>query len=107
MTSAEKLDQRMQELWRKYRSACLARLEVVECALEALNRGVLTDQLRIQAAHEAHKLAGSLGTFGMRTGSAAALEIESFFSSYDSSVQKGTTEINDLVDRLKQEIGGR
>jgi HPt (histidine-containing phosphotransfer) domain-containing protein len=107
MTSAEQLEQKMQELWRRYRSASLARLEVVERAVEALNKGVLTDQLRIQAAHEAHKLAGSLGTFGMRTGSTAALEIESFFSSYDSSVQKGTTEINDRVDRLKQEIEGR
>jgi HPt (histidine-containing phosphotransfer) domain-containing protein len=104
MTSAENLDQRMQELWKKYRSASLARLEVVERAVDALNRGVLTDRLRKQAAHEAHKLAGALGTFGMRAGSAAALEIESFFSGYDSSLQKGTKEINDRIDRLKEEM---
>ena len=97
----------MQELWRKHRSAYLARLEIIDRAAEAFNRGVLTDHLRTQAAHEAHKLAGALGTFGMRAGSAAALEIESFFSNCDSSVQKGTTEINDLIDRLKQEIAGR
>ena len=107
MTPAEKLEQKMQELWRKHRSASLARLEVVERAVKAVNQGVLTDQLRNQAVHEAHKLAGALGTFGMRAGSAAALEIESFFSTYDASVRNGTREINDRVDRLKQEILGR
>lgn len=108
MTLAEKLDQKMQELWRKHRSASLARLEVVERALEALNQGALTEELRAQAAREAHKLAGALGTFGMAFGSAIAREIEDFFSSCGSvSMQKDSAEIHDRFDRLKHEIENR
>jgi HPt (histidine-containing phosphotransfer) domain-containing protein len=107
MTSADKLEKKMQELWEKYRSVSLARLEIVERAVEALNRGALTEELRAQAAREAHKLSGSLGTFGLQAGSAAALEIESFFSCYDPSAQKGTAEVNNRFGRLKQEIQNR
>lgn len=108
MTPAENLDQKMQELWRKHRSASLARLEVVERALKALNKRALTEELRAQATGEAHKLAGSLGTFGMAFGSAIAGEIEDFFSAYGSaSMQKDSAEIHDRFDRLKREIENR
>lgn len=108
MIPAEKLDQKMQELWRKHRSASLARLEVVERAVEAANKGTLTEELRALATREAHKLAGSLGTFGMAFGSAIAGEIEDFFSSYGSApAQKGSAEIHHRFDRLRREIENR
>ena len=70
----------MEELWVKYRSMSLARLATIERALTALNQGSLTEELRDQAAHDAHKLAGSLGTFGFHAASEAASEIEKLFS---------------------------
>lgn len=81
MTSAEELHARLQELWRKHLPVMKSRLATVDRALEALNRGELTHKLRFEAAENAHKLAGSLGTFSLQSGSDAAGEIERLFSS--------------------------
>lgn len=108
MSSYDKLNDKMKELWAKHRPTSVNRLATVERALKALNQGKLTEDLRAQAAREAHKLVGSLGTFGMASGSAAARTIEDFFSSYNgSSAQNSAAEINMLFDGLKREIEGR
>ena len=75
-----KLNQKLQELWQKYLPEMVARLEVIHSAIEALSRGNLTDALRNEAAQAAHKLAGSLGTFGVHQGTIAAQEIERLLS---------------------------
>ncbi|MCU0548208.1 MAG: response regulator [Leptolyngbya sp. Prado105] len=52
------------------------RLSVLEQVILALNQGRLNEELRQQAQHEAHKLAGALGTLGFDDGSRLAAEIE-------------------------------
>jgi DNA-binding response OmpR family regulator len=52
------------------------RLAVLEQAITALHQGSLSEKLRQQAQHEAHKLAGALGTFGFAEGSRLAETIE-------------------------------
>ena len=63
-------------IWEKFKDKIIARLAVLEKASIALLAGELSDELRIEAVREAHKLAGSLGTFGFAEGSALARKIE-------------------------------
>jgi diguanylate cyclase (GGDEF)-like protein len=66
----------VQALWEQARPAALERLNVLDDAVAAVMAGALDDDLRERAMRESHKLAGSLGTFGLRdaTHHAAALE---------------------------------
>jgi HPt (histidine-containing phosphotransfer) domain-containing protein len=64
------------EAWHRYADAVAARLDVLEEAAAALSRGRLDDALRAQATTEAHRLAGSLGLFGVPEGSRLALACE-------------------------------
>jgi HPt (histidine-containing phosphotransfer) domain-containing protein len=52
------------------------RLAAVETAANALRRATLTPEVRQKAVLEAHRLAGSLGMFGLTEGSQVAREIE-------------------------------
>ncbi|BAZ69649.1 multi-component transcriptional regulator [Fischerella sp. NIES-4106] len=82
-----------------------SRLTVLEQASNALKEGLLNSQLRLHAEQEAHKLAGSLGSFGFARGSVLAAKIE--------SILQGKTPINqsflsqpfyELVKELRQEL---
>jgi HPt (histidine-containing phosphotransfer) domain-containing protein len=66
----------VRQLWEKARPGALARVDALDDAIAAVMGGALGDDQRDDARREAHKLAGSLGTFGLRdaTGHAAALE---------------------------------
>ncbi|CAA9471740.1 MAG: Circadian input kinase A [uncultured Solirubrobacteraceae bacterium] len=63
-------------LWKQHEQAILDRVGVLERAVAALVRGVLDEGLRAEAEREAHKLAGTLGTFGFTKGSQCAHEVE-------------------------------
>jgi len=64
------------EAWQRYASAAASRVDVIETAAAALVDGALGGELREDAAREAHRLAGSLGMFGVPAGSGLALECE-------------------------------
>jgi diguanylate cyclase (GGDEF)-like protein len=66
-------------LWPRFKGTALGRVEVVEQALSAVLEGDLADELRLKAQQEAHKLAGSVGSFGFKEASRLALEIERSF----------------------------
>lgn len=68
-------------LWERSRPALLERVDVVEQAAEAARRGELRGPERHAAEREAHRLAGSLGTFGYPQGSAIAFEMERVLAS--------------------------
>src|SRR5438045_1210391 len=64
------------DAWHRYAAAAASRVEVLEEAAAALTNGGLDEELREHAAAEAHRLAGSLGMFGVPVGSDLALECE-------------------------------
>lgn len=74
--AGERAGSSMEDLWQQFRGTMFERLEVVE----AVGAAILEDRLaedRLQAAHTAaHKLHGSLGTFGLHHGSDLASELE-------------------------------
>jgi diguanylate cyclase (GGDEF)-like protein len=71
-----RLSETVRQLWEQARPAALERVDAIDDAIAALMAGAIDDEQRDRARREAHKLAGSLGTFGLRdaTGHAAALE---------------------------------
>ena len=71
-----KLEELLNEAWREHRGEVLARVDTLRETLAAARAGTLEKTAREQANSTAHKLAGVLGTFGLREASRAALEIE-------------------------------
>ena len=70
--------------WARGRDAQLRRVALLERAVVALLAGALEDDERQLAIGEAHKLAGSLGSFGLTEGSRLAAEIETLWSVEDA-----------------------
>jgi HPt (histidine-containing phosphotransfer) domain-containing protein len=106
MTPPSELNQKLQELWQRYLPQMLARWELIHSAIEALSRGNLSDGLRNEAAQAAHKLAGSLGTFGLQQGTQAAQEIERLLSE-KATPAKVCSELERNLGYLKQAIEQR
>jgi HPt (histidine-containing phosphotransfer) domain-containing protein len=96
----------MQVLWQKYLPEMHARLGTVHSAVEALSDGSLSHELRNAAANAAHKLAGSLGTFGVHEGSVAAHEIERLLSE-EAKPANITGELERSLANLRQAIERR
>ena len=63
-------------IWRRHQAATCDRLRRIEQAVAALPSGPLPPDIRTAAGEAAHKLAGTLGTFGSRAGSDHARAIE-------------------------------
>lgn len=72
------------DLWRKHRHTNVERVGELEEAALALLAGELTDSQRERALSAAHKLAGSLGSFGFQAGTDAAREAERLLESCDA-----------------------
>ncbi|MCH7674022.1 response regulator [candidate division KSB1 bacterium] len=82
--------------WKQSKQAIMGRVEVLEEATVALVEGSLNDEMRRGAEREAHKLAGSVGTFGFPEGSRIARELEDTLRGNKSL---GQTEILLLCDK--------
>jgi len=64
------------EVWEQFKDAIIGRVPTLEQAISAIQQGTLDNELQQKARQEAHKLAGSLGSFGFTEGSRLAREIE-------------------------------
>jgi HPt (histidine-containing phosphotransfer) domain-containing protein len=82
----------------------LERVQVVEDAVMALHRDELDPALRERAAHEAHKLAGSVGTFGFPEGTRLARELERVFRANRALDASDATRLSELVTALRREL---
>ncbi|MDV2992933.1 MAG: Regulator of RpoS [Chroococcidiopsis sp. SAG 2025] len=67
---------RTAKVWERHKDKIVAQVAVLGQAARALVQNELTPQLRQQAHAEAHKLAGSLGIFGLMAGTHLARELE-------------------------------
>jgi diguanylate cyclase (GGDEF)-like protein len=76
-------------LWEASRDTAEQRVDTVEGAIMALLEGRLDEDGRAAAQREAHKLAGSAGTFGFHHASEVARELELFFESRPSAAAGG------------------
>jgi response regulator RpfG family c-di-GMP phosphodiesterase/HPt (histidine-containing phosphotransfer) domain-containing protein len=81
------------------------RVANVAGAVEAISAGTLDHGLRASAERDAHKLAGSLGTFGLQHGTELARELETMFAAGRSPVDAVEgAHLSECVAALRREL---
>lgn len=82
MTEAqERLRAGMRAIWIGSLPRTREQLDVITRAAQCAVDGTLDDELRRSAERDAHRLAGSAGSFGFKDASPIARELESMFAS--------------------------
>lgn len=76
------------KIWQRTKLINLERLGLIEQAITALQLGQIEAELHQRAQQAAHKLVGSLGTFGFTEGSTLARELENHLSLVSSDAQQ-------------------
>jgi hypothetical protein len=94
-------------IWDEKRDVVLGQVGVLENAVAALSDGVLGDDLRGAARSEAHKLAGSAGTFGFSRSSGMAREMELIFREGRALGEGDQLRLSELCAGLRTELSGR
>ena len=72
----QEFDRKLEQMWFKYQDKMVARMRVLQNAVNAVQTAELSSNLRQEAAKAAHKLAGVLGMFSRDAGTEIAREIE-------------------------------
>ena len=108
----EALDASIAALWAQARERALGRVDAIEEAVVALLSGPVDADLAERARREAHKLAGSLGTFGMPLGTEHARALELRFEAgarpADApALADHVTELRRIVDAGPAETAAR
>jgi diguanylate cyclase (GGDEF)-like protein len=91
-------------IWNQVKETVDRRVSLVERAVALLRQNQLNEELRQQAEQETHKLAGSLGMFGVDRGSRLAQEIEPLFQKGRSLNRQQIQRLSKLVLALRQEL---
>jgi HPt (histidine-containing phosphotransfer) domain-containing protein len=94
----------MARLWAKFLPDIEQRVAVVEAAAQAAAAGTLSEADREAAHAAAHKLAGSLGTFGLQRGTELAREAELAFT---GTAELDTQKLSAWIAELRILIDGR
>jgi len=92
------------QIWHRFKERVSEQVGVLERAVIALWEKALDQDLRQQARQEAHTLAGSLGTFGLREGSQLARQIERLFQAEQPLSQAEAVDLREWVMLLRQAI---
>ncbi|OYD90002.1 multi-component transcriptional regulator [Nostoc sp. 'Peltigera membranacea cyanobiont' 210A] len=88
----------------RFRNSFAAQVVVLDRAKTALLAGNLNEELHQQALREAHKLAGSMGSFGYPEGSRLARKIEHLLLGDFSLSPDQISNFSQLVTALQQEL---
>ncbi|MEC4816379.1 MAG: response regulator [Scytonema sp. PMC 1069.18] len=92
------------KIWEKFKDTYSEHFIILEEFATALKVYQITPQMRKQAKNEAHRLAGSLGIFGLIRGSQLAREIEDLLESQQVLNADDIQQICELVKLLKNEL---
>ncbi len=104
LISGEGRDGLLAKLWQKFRPGAFERLALVDAAAAGLLRGDLALADRREAERAAHKLAGSVGTYGLLEGSQIARRIERLLEGEAPVAQTDILLLCDLVEALRFEL---
>jgi diguanylate cyclase (GGDEF)-like protein len=91
-------------IWEKNKPGISSQVDILEDAVASLLEGSLPDDLREKARGNAHKLAGSVGTFGFAEGSALARETELIFQNDALLDDAKVFRLAELVVQLRTEL---
>ncbi|MDX6578719.1 MAG: hypothetical protein QOJ47_268 [Gaiellales bacterium] len=91
-------------IWERHHAGILRQVGVLEDAVVALVRDELDDARREQAKREAHKLAGSLGTFGLAGASEQASELERLLDGSAALGPASVPRLSELVVAVRDAV---
>ncbi|WP_420239442.1 Hpt domain-containing protein [Telmatobacter bradus] len=91
----------LNQLWIKFLPQIQERLESLETSAQACAQNRLSYRQCQQAHDAAHKLAGSLGTFGLTRGTVLAHDLEILFSAFDPPIADDAEQLAKLVAELR------
>jgi len=94
------------QLWTEAKPAMLGRVGTIEHAALALLEGTLEGEMRCEAEREAHKLAGTSGSFGFAAASHIAREIELLLGGTSTIDHTDALRLADLTVALRRELEG-
>ncbi|ALF54962.1 multi-component transcriptional regulator [Nostoc piscinale CENA21] len=88
----------------RYKDTFHQRVSVLEQAAQALHQRRLSSKLRQQTSQEAHKLAGTLGSFGYTTGSKLAQSIEHLLIQDKNLTSQDAVKLSQLIAQIKETL---
>jgi len=84
MTSDDLFIDQLSDIWERTKETTFSRIQDLFDALQTLEKGEISEDSRERSQRTAHKLAGSLGTFGFEEGSRIAQRLEKTFAEMDN-----------------------
>ncbi len=97
----------LKAIWDRHYPEMLDRVASIDRVITATEDRSLTTDIRHQARHCAHNLAGSLGTFGLPLGSKVAKQLELLLAETTDLTPEHLLQLQVGVDRLRQEIASK
>lgn len=92
------------KVWENFRDTFLSDLLLFEQAIAQLSNGTLDNELKEQVRMQAHRFAGSLGTFGLLKGSEIARSIMQLLNQEVINTPEAIVYFRQLVEALREGI---
>ena len=106
--AAAQISEAMNRLWQKFLPQIEQRVATMQMAAAKLRSGeVLSPEEQSSAGAEAHKLAGVLGTFGLKEGTDLAREAEGLFEKSVTWDEATAVRLSLIADQVKALIASR
>lgn len=106
--AGSQISEAMNRLWLKFLPQMEERVDTLQSAAARLrSEGSLTREEQSSAAADAHKLAGVLGTFGLKEGTELAREAEGLFEGSLDVDSATMARLAEIAERLKTLIASR
>lgn len=86
------------KIWDKYQNIISQQVTILEEAVQALITSSITSEVRQKAKDEAHKLAGSLGLFGLKHGSLLARDLENLLQ---VNINLEQLQVQQIIEKIK------
>jgi HPt (histidine-containing phosphotransfer) domain-containing protein len=103
----EGLQSALDQLWARFLPEIAQRIALVAEAAQALAASALSAERQSAAHAAAHKLAGTLGTFGLAQGTALAREAEQLLSPDATPAPAAAPRLAEIAARLRTLIASR
>jgi HPt (histidine-containing phosphotransfer) domain-containing protein len=101
------ISQTLDRMWMKFLPDVRERAVVLDAAAKAAADGALNEAIRADALSAAHKLAGTLGTFGLARGTDLARELELLYASNEGLEGAKVKRLASLAGEIRAIIEGR
>jgi DNA-binding response OmpR family regulator len=102
--SEAKIRAAVAQIWQTFKASLPEKIDVFRQVSVTLATGTLNQQLCENAKLEAHRLVGSLGSFGCAEGSKIAREIEQLLQTPTQATPQDAHKLKHLIDSLQQAI---